>query len=187
MAKIKELLMDAPIIAAVKDGAGLQQALESDCKVIFLLYGTILNIDTLVRQVQSRGKLCVVHIDLVEGLSNRDIAVDGLVKLCSPDGIISTRVPQIRRAQQLGIPAIQRTFMLDSISLQNLLAQIESHRPDFIEVLPGIIPGVIREITEKTTIPLIAGGLIRSKQDVIQALQAGVIAVSTTCRDVWQM
>jgi len=46
---------------------------------------------------------------------------------------------------------------------------------------------VIREITEKTTIPLIAGGLIRSKQDVIQALQAGVIAVSTTCRAVWQM
>ena len=97
MLKIKERLMDAPIIAAVKDGAGLQAALDSDCKVIFLLYGTIVNIDTLVRQVQSRGKLCVVHIDLVEGLSNRDIAVDGLVKLCSPDGIISTRVPQIRR------------------------------------------------------------------------------------------
>ena len=187
LSKIKELLMDAPIIAAVKDGAGLQEALDSDCKVIFLLYGTILNVDALVRQVQNRGKLCVVHIDLVDGLSNRDIAVDGLVKLCSPDGIISTRIPQIRRAQQLGILAIQRTFMLDSISLQNLLTQIEIHRPDFIEVLPGIIPAVIREITEKTTIPLIAGGLIRSKQDVIGALQAGVIAVSTTCRDVWQM
>ena len=72
-------------------------------------------------------------------------------------------------------------------SLGDLLAQIDAHRPDFIEVLPGIIPGVIREITEKTTVPLIAGGLIRSKQDVIQALQAGVVAVSTTCRDVWQM
>lgn len=179
--------MDAPIIAAVKDGVGLQMALESDCKVIFLLYGTILNVDALVQKVQEHGKLCVVHIDLIEGLSNRDIAVDGLVKLCHPDGIISTRVPQIRRAQQLGILAIQRTFMLDSISLQNLLVQIETNRPDFIEVLPGIIPGVIREITEKTTVPLIAGGLIRSKQDVIQALQAGVVAVSTTCRDVWQM
>ena len=126
-------------------------------------------------------------MDLVEGLGNREIAVDGLVKLCHPDGIISTRMPQIRRAQQLGVLAIQRTFMLDSISLQNLLAQIDAHRPDFIEVLPGIIPGVIREITEKTSIPLIAGGLIRSKQDVIQALQAGVIAVSTTCQDVWKM
>ena len=160
MRNLKELLMEAPIIAAVKDGAGLRKALESDCKVIFLLYGTILNIDELVREVRSRGKLCMVHIDLVEGLSNRDVAVDGLVKLCHPDGIISTRVPQIRRAQQLGVLAIQRTFMLDSISLHNLLAQLETHRPDFIEVLPGIIPGVIREITDQTTIPLIAGGLI---------------------------
>lgn len=187
MKAIREILMDAPIIAAVKDQAGLQKALDSDCRVIFLLFGTILNIGDLVKQAHDYGKLCAVHIDLVEGLSNRDIAVDGLVKLCHPDGIISTRTPQIRRAQQLGVLAIQRTFMLDSISLQNLLAQIDSIRPDFIEILPGIIPSVIREITEKTSIPLIAGGLIRSKQDVIQALQAGVIAVSTSCLDVWEM
>ena len=57
MRNIKELLMDAPIIAAVKDDAGLRRALESDCKVIFLLYGTIVNIDALVRDVQGRGKL----------------------------------------------------------------------------------------------------------------------------------
>ena len=56
-----------------------------------------------------------------------------------------------------------------------------------MEILPGIIPTIIREITEKTDIPLIAGGLIRSKQDVIQALQAGAIAVSTSCQEVWKM
>ena len=54
-------------------------------------------------------------------------------------------------------------------------------------MLPGIIPTVIRELADKTAVPLIAGGLIRSKQDVIQALQAGVIAVSTTSQAVWQM
>lgn len=179
--------MDAPVIAAVKDNAGLQKALDSDCRVIFLLYGTILNIDSLVKRVQDRNKICFVHIDLVEGLSNRDIAVDGLVKLCHPDGIISTRTHLVYRAQQLGLLGIQRTFMLDSISLQNLFAQIETTRPDFIEILPGIIPSVIQEIRERTTVPLIAGGLIRRKQDVIQALQAGVMAVSTSCQDVWEM
>lgn len=187
MKLIKNLLMDAPIIAAVKDNVGLQKALESDCQVIFLLYGTILNIDSLVERVHNANKICFVHIDLVDGLSNRDIAVDGLIKLCHPDGIISTRAHQICRAQQLGLLGIQRTFMLDSISLQNLLTQIETTRPDFIEMLPGIIPSVFQEIREKTTIPLIAGGLIRRKQDVIQALQAGVIAVSTSCQDVWEM
>ena len=175
MDAIHSLLMDSPVIASVKDEAGLVQALESDCQVVFLLWGTIVNIDSLVQQVHSRGKICFVHIDLVEGLGNREIAVDGLIKLCHPDGIISTKTPFIRRAQSLGLMGIQRVFLLDSL------------RPDFIEVLPGIIPTVIRELAGKTAVPLIAGGLIRSKQDVIQALQAGVIAVSTTSQAVWQM
>ena len=183
----KELLLDSPVIAAVKDDAGLQKALDSDCQVIFLLYGNILNIDSLVRTVHEREKRCFVHIDLIDGLSNREIAVDALVQLGSPDGIISTRTPQIRRAQQLGILTIQRVFLLDSMSLQSLLTTMDAYHPDYIEVLPGVIPSVIAEITAKTTIPIIAGGLIRSKQDVIQALQAGAIAVSTSCRAVWKM
>ena len=171
-----ELLMDSPVIAAVKDDAGLRQALNSDCQVVFLLFGTILNIGNLVDMVHRRNKVCFVHLDLIEGLSNREIAVDALVQLGSPDGIISTRTPQIRRAQQLGILTIQRVFLLDSMSLQSLLTTMYAYHPDFIE-----------EITAKTTIPIIAGGLIRSKQDVIQALQAGAIAVSTSCRAVWKM
>lgn len=182
-----ELLMDSPVIAAVKDDAGLRQAPNSDCQVVFLLFGTILNIGNLVDMVHRRNKVCFVHLDLIEGLSNREISVDALVQLVSPDGIISTRTPQIRRAQQLGILTIQRVFLLDSMSLQSLLTTMDAYHPDYIEVLPGVIPSVIAEITAKTTIPIIAGGLIRSKQDVIQALQAGAIAVSTSCRAVWKM
>ena len=48
MKSMKDLLMDAPIIAAVKDTAGLQRALESDCRVIFLLFGTLVNSNSLV-------------------------------------------------------------------------------------------------------------------------------------------
>jgi len=184
---IKDLLTDTPVIAAVKDDAGLFRALQTECKVVFLLYGSIVNIDELVRQIHFSGKLCFIHIDLIEGLSNREVAVDGLRKLCHPDGIISTRSALIRRAQQLGLCTILRVFMLDSMSLANLFSQLEREKPDFVEVLPGIIPNVIQEITEKTTIPLIAGGLIRNKQDVIQALRSGVVAVSTSSPDVWEL
>lgn len=183
----KELLLDAPIIAAVKDDGDLLRALDSDCQVVFLLYGSIVNIDALVQRVHDRKKICIVHIDLVEGLSGREVAVDGLVKLCRPDGIISTKAPLIRRAQQLGLLTIQRFFLLDSLSLQSLLSQLDLYRPDFIEVLPGVIPTVIREITAATDIPVIAGGLIRSKQDVIAALRSGAVAVSTSCRSVWAL
>ena len=182
-----DLLLDSPVIAAVKDDTGLEKALQSDCQVIFLLFGTLLNIGQLVQKVHSCDKICFVHIDLIEGLSNRDIAVDCIAQMAAPDGIISTRAPFIRRAQQLGLSAVQRMFLLDSISLKNVITQMEAHRPDYIEVLPGVIPSIIREITEKTSTPLIAGGLIRSKQDVFQALQAGAVAVSTSCQAVWNM
>ena len=187
MKTAKELLTESPVIAAVKDDDGLGKAIESDCQVIFLLYGNIMTIGDLVKQVHDAKKICVVHADLVEGLSNRDIAVDGLVKLSHPDGIISTRSGQIRRAQQLGLVTIQRGFLIDSMSMRSLLAQAETNRPDFIEILPGIIPTIIQEIVAKTSIPVIAGGLIRNKQDVMQALRAGVTAVSTTSPDVWDM
>ena len=87
----------------------------------------------------------------------------------------------------MGLLAIQRAFLLDSMSMRSLLAQVETNKPDFIEILPGIIPNVIQEIVRKTSVPVIAGGLIRSKQDVMQALNAGVIAVSTTTQEVWEM
>lgn len=183
----KEILLDAPIIAAVKEDAELLRALESECQVVFLLYGNVVNVDALVQRIHDKGKACIVHIDLVEGLSGREIAVDGLVKLCHPDGIISTKPFMIRRARHLGLLAIQRVFLLDSLSLQNILGQMDLQNPDFIEVLPGVIPSALKEITSATTIPLIAGGLIRSKQEVIQALQAGAVAVSTSCSAVWQM
>ena len=185
MKMTKEILLDAPIIAAVKEDAELLRALESPCQVVFLLYGNVVTVDSLVQRIHDRGKACIVHIDLVDGLSGREIAVDGLVKLCRPDGIISTKSFMIRRARSLGLLAIQRVFLLDSLSLQNILGQMDLQHPDFIEVLPGVIPSALWEITTAADIPVIAGGLIRSKQEVIQALQAGAVAVSTSCARVW--
>ena len=185
--KLHQQLLDSPVIAAVKDDVGLRGALASECQVIFLLYGSIVNIEELVQQIHQAGKTCFVHIDLMDGFSNREAAVDGLVRICHPDGVISTRMPQVRRAQQLGLVGILRAFLLDSMSVATLLQQLESSRPDYVEVLPGILPTIIREITAETTIPLIAGGLIRGKQDVIQALQAGVTAVSSSSPKVWSL
>ena len=185
--RIHSLLLDSPVIAAVKDDAGLRGALASDCRVVFLLYGSIVNTEELVQQIHQAGKACFVHIDLTDGFSNREAAVDGMARICHPDGIISTRMPQVRRAQQLGLVGILRAFLLDSMSVAALLQQLEGNRPDYVEVLPGILPTIIREITAQTPIPLIAGGLIRGKQDVIQALQAGVTAVSSSSPRVWSL
>ena len=52
-----ELLADGPVIAAVKDDAGLEAALESDVSVLFLLYGDILTIrDTAEREAALKSE-----------------------------------------------------------------------------------------------------------------------------------
>ena len=59
------------------------------------------------------------------------------------DGIISTKVPLIRRGNELDFITVQRCFLLDSMAYENLRQQQHQVKPDYIEVLPGIMPQVI--------------------------------------------
>ena len=129
----------------------------------------------------------MVHIDLVDGLSSREIAVDSLNALCRPDGIISTHPTLIRRARHRGLLTVQRAFILDSLSLTSLSGQLEQGKPDFVEILPGIMPRVIAEISARTQVPVIAGGLLRDKADVMAAMRAGAAAVSTSAPSLWDI
>lgn len=103
MHPLAETLLDEPVIAAVKTDEALTAALASPCSAVFLLASTLLTVDGLVHRIHDAGKLAVVHIDLVDGLSSREIAVDSLNALCHPDGIISTRPTLIRRARHRGL------------------------------------------------------------------------------------
>ena len=178
-----DVLQDSPVIAAVKNDAGLARALESECAVIFFLYGTILNIPQLVRKAKEKNKLAFVHADLIEGMSGKDISADFLARNTTADGIISTRPNLIRRARELGLITIQRFFLLDSMSFENVLRQ--SSNADVVDILPGTMPQIIRRLTEKMPQPLIASGLLQDKSDVMAALSAGAIAISTTDEALW--
>ena len=77
--------------------------------------------------------------------------------------------------------------MIDSIELSNMKKQLETFRPDFVEVMPGIMPRVMREIRSYTDMPIIAGGLLRSKGDILEAIDAGADAISTTNTELWKL
>ena len=183
MHPLAETLLNEPVIAAVKTDEALTAALASPCSAVFLLASTLLTVDGLVHA----GKLAVVHFDLVDGLSSREIAVDSLNALCRPDGIISTHPTLIRRARHRGLLTVQRAFILDSLSLTSLSGQLEQGKPDFVEILPGIMPRVIAEISARTQVPVIAGGLLRDKADVMAAMRAGAAAVSTSAPSLWDI
>ena len=185
--QLLELLADGPVIAAVKDEAGLAAALKSDVAVIFLLGGDVLTIGDMVSRAHRAGKVVFAHLDLIEGLSPREISVEFLARNTAVDGILSTRAQLTRRAKELGLVAVQRFFLLDSMAVRNVEKHQAPEYSDLIEVLPGLMPKVIRQVCQMTDKPVIAGGLITDKEDVTGALSAGAVAVSSTNPQVWKM
>ena len=108
-----------------------------------------------------------------------------LEKLSQADGIISTRPNIIRRAKALGMLAIQRFFLFDSLSFENVLRL--SPNADAVDLLPGTMPRVLERLKPQIRQPIIASGLLADKQDVVAALSAGAQAVSTTKPELWEI
>ncbi|WP_416198553.1 MAG: Glycerol uptake operon antiterminator [Sporanaerobacter sp.] len=176
-----------PIIAAVNDLNNLNSALNSPCENIFLLTGNIFNLEDIVYKIKSNGKGVYVHIDLVEGISKDNWGLEYIVKNVKPDGIITTKSNLIKLAKEFDILTIQRLFILDSLSLDTGIRSIKTTRPDAVEILPGTMPKIVKKIFEETNTPIITGGLIMDKEDVIQSLNSGAIAISTSNEKVWYM
>lgn len=176
-----------PIIAAVNGLDRLDEALDSPCENIFLLTGNIFNLKEISHRVASKNKGLYIHIDLVDGFSKDTWGLEYIVKNIHPNGIITTKSNLVKLSKDLGAFTIQRLFIPDSMSLDKGIKSIRSTRPHAIEILPGIMPKIIQKIYFQTRIPIVAGGLIMDKEDVIQGLSSGAIAISTSNKDVWYM
>ncbi|MFC0524643.1 glycerol-3-phosphate responsive antiterminator [Pontibacillus salicampi] len=185
--EIKNALEENPIIAAVKDKAGLDKAVKTDCHIIFILFGNIMNIDELVQHVKDHRKIAFVHIDLLEGSSNQEVVLQFLKKNTSTDGIISTKAPMVRAAKNYGFYTIHRFFLIDSFSFHSMDKQIANSNPNCIEVLPGGMSKAIGWVKDKINLPIIASGLVCEKEDVVTALGAGAVGISSTNQDVWNL
>lgn len=180
-----DLLSSSPVIAAVKSETELNRCKQSSVRIVFLLYGNICNVGESVDALKQAGKAVFVHMDLIDGLAPRESAVDYLARHTSADGIISTKAPLLRYAHEIGLMTIRRFFLLDSIALETVHSQANGDIADAYEILPGVMPKIIADICADLSRPVIAGGLIRDKEDVIGALSAGASAVSSTNSAVW--
>lgn len=185
--KFLAIVEENPIIAAVNNLDKLDMALVSPCKIVFLLTGSIMNVKDIVDKCKRYDKCILIHLDLLDGLSKDACALKYISEYIKPDGIITTKGNLIRIAKENSIFAIQRLFILDSMSLDTGIKSIHSTRPEAIEILPGILPKAIKQIHSETQIPLIAGGLIVDKEDAVASLNAGARGISTSNNAVWYM
>lgn len=91
----------------------------------------------------------------------------------------------LKSAKERGLMTIQRVFMIDSIAYKNFHVHVNKSQIDFVEILPGVMPKILRNLTRVSNIPVIAGGLISDEEDIQLSLESGAIAVSTTDEELW--
>ncbi|MFZ3577155.1 glycerol-3-phosphate responsive antiterminator [Virgibacillus sp. DJP39] len=173
-----------PAIRCMKD---FDKVLDSDIENIILLETRISQLGNLVRYSKQKNKKVLVHVDLIQGLKSDEYGVEYLIRELKVDGIVSTRGNVITLAKKNKVLAIQRIFALDSLAIKHNIKMVDRFRPDYIEVLPGIIPSIISEIHEYTGLPIIAGGLIRTEEDVYNAFRGGAKAVTTSQSTLWNL
>lgn len=185
MNNIIDKLIEFPVIAALKDVQSAQAVRTAKPKVCFLLGGDIISVPKIVRVLKESGKSVFVHIDMIGGIGTDKAAVKYVARAWKPDGIITTRKGLIKCAKDEGLTTVQRIFLLDSTSIKSGIAMVNASQPDIVEVVPGVIEKAIREIRQSIKQPVIAGGMITELSEVQNALNAGVVGISTSGRAIW--
>ena len=185
MSTFLEKVSGNPIVASINDLDKLDVALESPCEVISLLTGNIFNLREISNKVHKNNKILLIYIDEIDGFSKDTWGLEYIIKNIPLDGIISSKENLVKLSRDMGVFTIRRVFIPDSSILEHVLNSIRNNRPHALEILPGIMPKVIKKIVDDTKLPLIAGGLISDFKDVRSSLDSGAIAVATSNKDIW--
>lgn len=180
-------ISENPVIASIYDLNNLDLALNSPCEIIFLITGNIFNLKEVANRVRQKNKGLYILLDSIDGFSKDTWGLEYIVKNICPDGIITEKNNLVKLSKDMGVFTIQRLYISDSHSLGKDLNSIKKNRPSALELLPGITPRIITQITKETKISLIASGLIRDKDDIKLAFEAGAIGIATSKKDIWSI
>ncbi len=187
MSTRKCLLMfqDNPIIVAVRNPKDIYDAIQSESQIIFLLTGNVFNLKKMVELCNKSGKYVFTHLDLIKGYSQDNYFIKYLKDEINPTGVITTKNNIITRAKQENLLTIQRLFLLDSSAMDISINSARKIKPDAIEILPGLVPKLIKNVKKEINIPIVTGGFIETVEEVRSCLAAGAISVSTSHKPLW--
>ena len=185
---LREALAKHPIIAAVHSFEDAAVAAESPCAVVFLLGGKLFDVKEMVSRLQQKGKIVFVHLDLAEGIARDANGVQILAEIVRPDGVITTKNNLVRTIRKYGMLAALRCFIMDGQSYQKAIQVSGNVSPDFVELMPGILPpSLIESFCRETGAAVVAGGLVRSAVAANQVFSAGARGISTSDRSLWTL
>ncbi len=173
------------IIAAVRSDEELLAAVSSRAEIIFMLAPNIKDLQRQTEAVHKAGKKLLIHFDLAMGIGKDEYEIR-FVKEQGIDGIISTRTNIIKIAKKENLFTVQRFFIVDSQSVITAVESAKVSKADMIEIMPGTVAKVIKKLKKELDMPIVAGGLIETVEEIKEAILCGATAVSTGKRELWE-
>ena len=174
-----------PVIPAVRGpDEELDAALMGDHAAIFVLGGDVYKLVEKLEGWSDRPPVCV-NVDLVGGVTGDSAGISYLSR--HVEGIISTNRQVIEHGNTAGMVTVQRLFALDLGTIERGLKLVKRAKPGFVEVLPALTyPLMASRHPEVLDWSVLAGGLLKSRQEISRVLDAGAAGVSTSARELWK-
>lgn len=181
-----KLLCSGKVIPAARTGKEFKYALEKTAAPsIIMLFGDIVVLPELLAQGQAYKKRLLIHLDLLEGIGKDEAGIRFLARL-GVTGLITTKAYLCKTARDEGMIAVQRLFLMDSEAMRTGINLVRKYQPDVVEVLPASVPAsAVRRLKEETGVPVLAGGLVHTQEDIQSAIDNGICAVSTSNSSLW--
>ncbi len=179
-----------PVIPYVTDGVEHHVELLARSSIIFIGGGELAELPLLLKRLGEpplAERPVLLHIDLLNGLSNDESGLRYIATHERIDGIITVRHHLAPLARRLGLMSVVRLFLQDGRAVERGLGVIEKSKPDAVEILPGVAALEVADRFRDLPIPVIAGGLIRTPDIVHRILASGCSSVSTTNAKLWEM
>ena len=175
------------VLPVISDFKTFEKFLKSDQEWCILMDFHMNFLVDLLMQLHQHQKKGLLHMDLCHGLTNDQYGVQYACQKAKVDGIISTKPKAIQEAKVNRKIAILRAFMIDTRSYHRSIELANLLKPDYMEILPAILPHIATKIHQECDVKLIGGGLIETREDIERCLEDGMEFVSLSKQELWEV
>lgn len=125
-------------------------------------------------------------MDLIKGLSSDKEAIQFIAERSAPCGIVTTKGHLIKEAKKFSFAAVHQLCIIDTQAFNTGIKSVLTSKPDAVEIMPALMPRIVREWKEKVPYPLTVAGLIKTAEEIRMMLDAGCEAVVVGAPSLWR-
>ena len=107
----------------------------------------------MIDRVRAARKSVLLYPELIAGLGRDPAAIDFLCGYARPTAIVSTKKQILQKARACGLITIFQIFMIDTQAFETGIQTARRLDCDAVEIMPGAIPHIIREVSSQLPLP----------------------------------